>query len=272
MLNYHQWESHLRLTFQEVLTISIRKMSLMNTLVNGYHMSHWVTELTCVHYDIALNHVHDDAIKWKHFPRYWPFVKGIHWSPVNSPYKGHWRGTLMFFFYLHLNKRLSKLSRRRWFETPSRPLGRHCNVLYGTKLHFENVVVSVTSSLIKSSFFFSWYMYNNINTQSYSVPWEGEPVKQCLSSWYYIAKAILFYTKHIDNSVNITAKTTRRIFILMIRNCQNIIKWYNLIEEHFCMFWYALLGIRAHIYNPLCNVYNTISNLTKLKAWVGHYL
>ena len=27
-------------------------------------------------------------------------------------------------------------------------------------------------------------MYNNINTQSYSVPWEGEPVKQCLSSWY----------------------------------------------------------------------------------------
>ena len=27
-------------------------------------------------------------------------------------------------------------------------------------------------------------MYNNINTQSYSVPWEGESVKQCLSSWY----------------------------------------------------------------------------------------
>ena len=37
---------------------------------------------------------------------------------------------------------------------------------------------------IKSSLFLSWYMYNNINTQSYSVPWEGEPVKQCLSSWY----------------------------------------------------------------------------------------
>ena len=24
---------------------------------------------------------HDDAIKWKHFPRYWPFVRGIHRSP-----------------------------------------------------------------------------------------------------------------------------------------------------------------------------------------------
>ena len=21
---------------------------------------------------------HDDVIKWKHFPRYWPFVRGIH--------------------------------------------------------------------------------------------------------------------------------------------------------------------------------------------------
>ena len=39
---------------------------------------------------------HDDVIKWKHFPRYWPFVRGIHWSPVNSPHKGHWRGALMF--------------------------------------------------------------------------------------------------------------------------------------------------------------------------------
>ena len=39
---------------------------------------------------------HDDVIKWKHFPRYWPFVRGIHRSPVNYPHKGRWRGTLMF--------------------------------------------------------------------------------------------------------------------------------------------------------------------------------
>ena len=37
----------------------------------------------------------DDVIKWKHFPRYWPFVRGVHRLPVNSPHKGHWRGTLM---------------------------------------------------------------------------------------------------------------------------------------------------------------------------------
>ena len=39
---------------------------------------------------------HDDVIKWKHFPRYWPFVRGIHRSPVNSPHKGQWRGALIF--------------------------------------------------------------------------------------------------------------------------------------------------------------------------------
>ena len=37
---------------------------------------------------------------WLHpmetFPRYWPFVRGIHRLPVNSPHKGQWRATLMF--------------------------------------------------------------------------------------------------------------------------------------------------------------------------------
>ena len=44
----------------------------------------------------AVNMRHDDVIKWKHFPRYWPFVRGIHRSSVNSAHKGQWRGALMF--------------------------------------------------------------------------------------------------------------------------------------------------------------------------------
>ena len=40
---------------------------------------------------------HDDVIKWKHFSRYWPFVWGIHRSPVNSHHKGQRRGALIFF-------------------------------------------------------------------------------------------------------------------------------------------------------------------------------
>ena len=30
------------------------------------------------------------------FPRYWPFVRGIHRPPVNSPHKGQRHGALMF--------------------------------------------------------------------------------------------------------------------------------------------------------------------------------
>ena len=37
---------------------------------------------------------------WRHqtetFSHYWPFVRGIHRSPVNSPHKGQWCRALMF--------------------------------------------------------------------------------------------------------------------------------------------------------------------------------
>ena len=47
---------------------------------------------------------HDDVIKWKYFPRYWPFVRGIHRSPVHSPHKGQWRGALIFsLIYVWIN-------------------------------------------------------------------------------------------------------------------------------------------------------------------------
>ena len=39
---------------------------------------------------------HDDVNKWKHFPRNWPFVQGIHRSPVNSPHKSQWHRALVF--------------------------------------------------------------------------------------------------------------------------------------------------------------------------------
>ena len=45
---------------------------------------------------VSMPSAHDDVIKWKHFPRNWPFVREIHRSPVNFPHKGQWRGALMF--------------------------------------------------------------------------------------------------------------------------------------------------------------------------------
>ena len=38
---------------------------------------------------------HDDVIEWKK-TRHWPFLRGIHRSPVNSPHICQWRGALMF--------------------------------------------------------------------------------------------------------------------------------------------------------------------------------
>ena len=40
--------------------------------------------------------LHDYVIKWKQFLRYWPFVRGVHRSTMNSPHKSQWRGALMF--------------------------------------------------------------------------------------------------------------------------------------------------------------------------------
>ena len=58
----------------------------------------------------------------------WQFVRGIHRLPVHSPHKG--AVTRSFDIYLRLNKRLSKQSRRRWCDTPSRSWWRHCNDKY----------------------------------------------------------------------------------------------------------------------------------------------
>ena len=38
----------------------------------------------------------DDVIEGKHFPRYRPFVRGIHWLQMNAPHKGQWHRALMF--------------------------------------------------------------------------------------------------------------------------------------------------------------------------------
>ena len=55
---------------------------------------------------------------------------GHRWIPSQRPVTRSFN----VFFDLRLKKRLSKQSRRRWFETPSSSLWRHCNV--GCKYHF----------------------------------------------------------------------------------------------------------------------------------------
>ena len=77
-----------------------RKKSPGSVLTHAYKrinpMSYYLTVPCACEMWLWFKLGHDDVIKWKHFPRYWPFVRGIHRSPVNSPHKGQWRGALMF--------------------------------------------------------------------------------------------------------------------------------------------------------------------------------
>ena len=72
----------------------------LTTHMSAYYywviMSNWViTQMLKTHRGFQDWYM-GDVIKWKHFPRYWPFVRGIHRSPVNYQHKGQWRGALMF--------------------------------------------------------------------------------------------------------------------------------------------------------------------------------
>ena len=53
----------------------------------------------------------------KHFPRYWPLVRGIRLSPVNSPHKGQWRGALMFFFLSAPEYTVERITRLTIWDT-----------------------------------------------------------------------------------------------------------------------------------------------------------
>ena len=68
-----------------------------------------------------------DVIKWKCFPRYCPFVRGIHQWSVDSPHKGEWCGALMFPTICAWTNGWANISKHRWFYTPSRSLWLHCN-------------------------------------------------------------------------------------------------------------------------------------------------
>ena len=128
--------------WQSYYCFSVSEATLKNRVINSYEFpiiimfsvqnptifAHKYDKIPPLRSLPVINYIdHDDVIKWKHFPRYWPFVRGIHRSPVTSPHKGQLRGALIFFFDLRLNKRLSKQSWGWWFETQSRPLWRHSN-------------------------------------------------------------------------------------------------------------------------------------------------
>ena len=108
------------------VTIKTRLSNHWESALNKENTQQWFT-LCCVLllFAIAWFLCHDDVIKWKHFPRYWPFAQVPGEFPTQRPVTR----SFDVFFNLLLNKGLSKQSRGWWFETLSRPLWRQCNVL-----------------------------------------------------------------------------------------------------------------------------------------------
>ena len=84
----------------------MRWLGWTNVDLGQWSMHKWVTRLQWInsfnfmkfHHQMqtAISSSHDDVMKWKHVPCYWPCVRGIHRSPVNPPHKGQWHRALMF--------------------------------------------------------------------------------------------------------------------------------------------------------------------------------
>ena len=105
--NFHE-------TLIEILTLSFKKMHLkvfsakwwpfcLSLNVWTYQVYYRIYHYTMQAKKYRNKHMfqdflsfHDDIIKWKHFLRYWPFVRGIHQSPANSLHKGQWHRALVF--------------------------------------------------------------------------------------------------------------------------------------------------------------------------------
>ena len=127
---------------------------------------------------------HDDAIKWKHFPRYWPFVQGIHRSSVNL--QRPVTRSFNVFFEPRLNKRLSK-SWGWWFDTKSRLLWR---IWFGISISsFVRIDLQPPSCVVAR-------LYMTPGSKTWSISTVPRPCRQDLTNWKEIGK-------YLAESINI---------------------------------------------------------------------
>ena len=113
---------------------------------------------------------------WRHqmetFPRCWPFVRGIHRSPGEFPSQRPMTGSIL---WPAPNKRLSKHSRRRWFET--RSLWRHCNVVRAVwrGWYWAGVTKPTFPVLLSSSF-----TKHGLPIEHHVHIWQASPQLSCI--------------------------------------------------------------------------------------------
>ena len=108
------------------------------------------------------NRMHDDVIKWKHFPRYWPFVRGIHRTPVNSPHKGQWRGALIFFICAWINGWVNNCE-----IGDLRPNRGHYDVTSCDRLSASKVTLTDVSYILQNTHFYKRFKMQELSDYEY---------------------------------------------------------------------------------------------------------
>ena len=81
--------------YQIMLSVSCEVIRFDETGLNPYQIAMVIFPRTIMVFDTK----YDDVIKWKHFPCYWPFVRGIHLLQVNSHTKASDAELWSFLWY-----------------------------------------------------------------------------------------------------------------------------------------------------------------------------
>ena len=130
---------------KQMFMFSLKKNSTQRVKTDPCKRVEWsrnriTNDVTCIDYVIPYRQSnmvlqkflikHEAIIKWNHFPRYWPFVRGIPLTKTSDV-------ELRCFLWSAPEQRLSKQLWGWWFETPLRQLWRHCNeIQHGFSLTF----------------------------------------------------------------------------------------------------------------------------------------
>ena len=102
---------------------------------------------------------HDDVIKWKHFPRYWPFVSG------EFPSQRPMTRSFDVFFDLRPSKRLNKQLRRHRAHYDVAVMNCWNIVFHCTNLKYSNKVIILTCMFMSRTNLAIQFL-NNIATTS----------------------------------------------------------------------------------------------------------
>ena len=142
--------------------LGLNVLSVMSLLLGQYHQLYGVSPFYCCYWVSAYFGQNFQKYQYRPLCAYWrhqiePFSALLAlWvgnSPITSEFPSQRPVTRSFdvFFDLRLNKRLSKQSRRRWFETPSLcPLWRHCSGVLCRAATLYKVLRLISQMLPKS--------------------------------------------------------------------------------------------------------------------------